>query len=322
MRTGAAGAGAAGAGWEKTAGRVGTAGDRPARLRPAPAAAQAPAAGPRTLAYALRWRPRGIRPGAHAGGGEGGEGAFRRHVELTRSPDPRRLDVLASLRDPFGTLHVRQYAPRRAIAVAALVDLSASMRFGGLVAGPVTELCTLLAASAQAIGDSFALHGAGAAPREDVDLPAGRRRGIETEVRSRLARAEPDGAGSAGLVAAAERLPARRGMVFLISDFLMPADEIGRLLDALWRHDVIPVVLHDSAAERDLPRWGLVQLADLETGARRLVVMRPALRARWRAAARARRAALDALFAAHGARAFHLVDRLDADALARHLLEG
>ncbi|MFK8253001.1 DUF58 domain-containing protein [Ancylobacter terrae] len=273
------------------------------------------------LPYRLRWRPEGVLPGAHPGHGEGAEGEFRRHVGLLRHPDPRRIDLRASLRDPFGELQVRQFAPRRAIPVAAIVDLSGSMRFGAAVAGRVAELCAVLALSAVRSGDSFALVGCDDAVRDDVSLPPGRRRGLEEEVFERLAAAAPRG-GSAGLEAAAERLALRRGLVFLISDFLLPPARIAAVLDSLWRHDVVPVVIRDSAFDDGLPAWGLIEVADLEDGATRLVFMRPALRARWRAQARERQGALAAAFAARGLRPFELADTLDTDALARRLMEG
>lgn len=274
------------------------------------------------LPYRLRWRPQGILPGAHPGHGEGTEGEFRRHVPLLRHPDPRRLDLRASLRDPYGELHVRQFAPRRAVPVAALVDLSGSMRFGDAVAGGVADLCALVALSAQRAGDSFALFGCDAHLREEASLPFGRRRGQEDEVRRRLAAARPSGRAATGLIEAAEQLPTRRSLVFLISDFLMPIDGPRCLLDALWRHDVVPVIVGDSMLDQALPRWGLIELADLETGASRLVFMRPSLRQRWRDEAQARRNTLHRLFTERGLRAFELGDRLDADALAERLVEG
>ncbi|HEY9212152.1 MAG TPA: DUF58 domain-containing protein [Ancylobacter sp.] len=273
------------------------------------------------IPYRLGWRPEGVFPGAHPGHGEGVEGEFRRHVSLLRHPDPRRIDLRVSLRDPTGELHVRQFSPRRSVAVAALVDLSGSMGFGN-DASRIADLCALLAVSAQRSGDSFALFGCDAHVREEASLPLSRRRGIEAEVRERLLLARPAGSGVDGLFEAADRLPARRSLVFLVSDFLMPLTQIERLLEALWRHDVVPVVVRDSGAESELPRWGLIEIADLETGGHRLVLMRPGLRERWRQEAAERHQALDALFARHGRRPFHLVDALDADALARRLMEA
>ncbi|MEZ0211602.1 MAG: DUF58 domain-containing protein [Xanthobacteraceae bacterium] len=274
------------------------------------------------IPYRLRWRPDGVQPGAHPARGEGADGEFRRHVGLLRHPDPRRIDLRASLRDPFGELHVRQFAPRRAVPVAAIVDLSGSMAFGAAVAGQVAQLCATLALSAVRSGDAFALLGCDDGVREDVSLPFGRRRGLEQEVFERLQAAGPARGGSAGLKAAVERLPSRRALVFLISDFLMPQAAIEAVLDGLWRHDVVPVVVGDSALDDGLPAWGLIEVADLESGATRLVFMRPALRARWRHAARERRRALDQAFAQRGLRPFDLVDRLDTEALGRRLMEG
>jgi len=273
------------------------------------------------IPYRLGWRPEGVLPGAHPGHGEGAEGEFRRHVSLLRHPDPRRIDLRASLSDPFGELHVRQFSPRRAIAVAALVDLSGSMGFGE-DATRIADVIAQLALSAQRSGDSFALFGCDAHVREEASLPLSRRRGVEFEVRERLLAAHPAGRSVDGLFEAADRLPARRSLVFLVSDFLMPLPQLERLLNVLWHHDVVPVVVRDSGAESELPRWGLIEIADLETGGSRLVLMRPSLRERWRREADERHRALDALFARHGRRPFHLVDQLDADALARRLMEA
>ena len=62
----------------------------------------------------------------------------------------------------------------------------------------------------------------------------------------------------------------RRAIIFFISDFLGPGFEPERLRVALGvvsrRHDVVAISLSDPA-ETDLPRVGLVDLEDLETGA-------------------------------------------------------
>jgi uncharacterized protein (DUF58 family) len=276
---------------------------------------------PQPAPYRLRWRPGGVSIGAHPGIGEGGGGEFRRHVPLLQHPDPRRIDMRMTFRDPLGDLHVRQFARSSAIAVVAVVDLSGSMGFHGRVRRmrAVAELCAVLAASACRMGDRFGLIGCDAVMREDVFIPPVRRQGLEFEIFDRLVNATPQGASARGLAAATNFLPARRSLVFLISDFLMPMGQIGEILDAFWRHDVAPVVVQDRGEEDDLPAWGLVELSDLETGRRRLAVMRPALRDAWRRAGRARRSALDQLFERRGRAAFHLVDRLDTDALIRYL---
>ena len=79
-------------------------------------------------------------------------------------------------------------------------------------------------------------------------------------------------------------------MAFLISDFLLPLGLLREVFESLAQHDVIPVIVGDASEDVDLPSFGLMELADLETGARRLVFMRPELKRRWLEAERERRA--------------------------------
>lgn len=266
------------------------------------------------LPYRLRWRPRTQRPGAHPASGDGGEGTFRGLVPLLTRPDPRRLDVRAWVRDPFENLKVRTFAPRRAVTVTALLDASGSMGFG-VLRHEVARLVGTLAASAVACGDAFGLLGADATVREDLHMPAAARRGLAQEAMARVQAASFGTRGASGLLAAAARLARQRGLVFLVSDFLMPRAELSDLLDGLVGHDVVPVVVRDGRAEGHVPSFGLLEAIDAETGGRRLILMRPRLRARWQADARARLDALNGLFLERGLQPFHLIDRFDPDAL-------
>lgn len=276
------------------------------------------------LPYRLFGRARGMAPGAHRAAGSGANGAFLRHVSLLDLPDARRIDMRASLLDPLGGIKVRRFEHRARIDVFVVLDLSGSMAFGrdGRDDDPVAELCAGVAHAAIRSGDRFGMIAAGPAERADVTIRATRRRGVPDEVWSRLTTETGAGAGTDALLAAVEEFPTRRSLVFVVSDFLMPEERIDALLAALWRHDVAPVVVRNSAVESRLPRFGLVETRDLETGRRRLVVMRRALRERWIAQAKARRAALDAAFRRAGRPGFDLVDRFDADAFADHLLSG
>ena len=68
------------------------------------------------------------------------------------------------------------------------------------------------------------------------------------------------------------RLPAKRSLVFLISDFHEHLEEIERALkSAALSHDVVSIVLWDPR-ERILPeRWCIAALKDLETGRSRAI---------------------------------------------------
>lgn len=274
------------------------------------------------ILYLPRWRPQGRRPGPHRGRDAGGLGTFRDQVPFLVSPDARRIDVRATLRDPFEGVQVRRFEARVPVEVFALVDLSASMRYRGLgdrmaLAG---ELCAGLAVSATRIGDGFGLIGCDGAVRPDLTLWATRHRSAALAMVGQLAGTHCAQGSPEGLVEAARMLFGRPRLVFVVSDFRWPPDLIRRVFAALALHDVVPVVMADSAEDEGLPEWGLAELEDLEGAGRRLVFLRPSLRRRWIAKEQERRAALDATAAASGARRpFALIDRFDAQALSRHL---
>jgi hypothetical protein len=125
----------------------------------------------------------------------------------------------------------------------------------------------------------------------------------------------------AGLRDAAMQAGRRPALVFVVSDFLWSLAGLGDALDLLAPAHVVPLVVVDPAESEAPARDGLALLRDAETARQRTLWVRPALRQRWRDAARARRARLDAIFADRGLRPFTLRGAFDAQALSDHLLE-
>ena len=274
------------------------------------------------IVYRPRGRVAGSAVGAHRGRDAGGLGTFRDQVPFLRMPDARRIDVRATLRDPFEGTFVRRFESRTALEVWALLDLTASMRFVGEAdrLGLAADLCGALAASATRIGDAFGLIGCDDDVREDVTQPASRRRAAAGEVAARIRSARCTGTGAGGMARAAHGLAGRPKIVFLISDFRWPEALIAEVFASLSRHDIVPVVLADTAEEDGLPAWGLMELDDLEGAGRRVVFMRPALRRAWIAREAERTETLRRIAAAHGRPPFRLAGRFDPEALSRHLL--
>jgi uncharacterized protein (DUF58 family) len=273
--------------------------------------------------YRARERAEGVMIGAHRGRRTGGQGSFLDHVSYLQQPDPRHIDLRLTLRDPFETIYVRRYEQRLAITVVAIVDLSRSMGFEGTSRklALVGELCTCLARSARRQGDAFGLVGCDANVREDFLFPATRRNGLEPALAHRFAQFVPTRNSANGLADAAAYLTGKRKLVFLISDFRIPPAVTETALQALAHHDVMPIVVSDSAEETALPSFGLIDVQDLETNRHRMIFMRPSLRRRWLAEAAARKQVLNKLFQRYGRPPFELRDRFDADQLSRHLLE-
>jgi len=245
---------------------------------------------------------------------------FRGHASLLDAPDPRRLDLHASLRDPFGDWRVRIYSQRKSIPVTVVADLSASMGFSGQVPklAVLADLVESLAWSAWRTGDSFGFVGCDSAVRADLLQPQSRARGVGGEVARKLRLLHPEGRDAHGLVDAPSRLSRQRTLLFLVSDFHLPLDVIAELLDALVLHEVVPTVLWDPLEFTLSVKRGLVQVMDPESGHQRLVWWRPALRARWEAAHAQRRDALLQLFRSRRLRPLFIEGGYDAEAVTRH----
>ncbi len=272
--------------------------------------------------YRIPWRARGNFPGHHASAQRGAGLDFINHAALIDAPDPRRFDVRASLRDPFGNVQVRVYRQRASVAVIVVADLSASMGFRGERSRfqVLADFAEGLAHSAFRTGDSFGLVGCGDAATPALLLPPTMNRAAGLETLGRLRAMQPIAPGASGLLAAADYLGSRRALVFLVSDFHLPLADLERVIARMNHHDVVPVMLGDRAEHERLPRFGLARVIDSETGAARLLFMRGALRRAIATRFAERQRTLRALFARSGREPLILQDGFDADAVSRYFL--
>ena len=287
--------------------------------------------------YKLPQRVGGQRPGAHRGSSVGAGQQFAAHRRLMDHPDPRRIDLRASLRDAHGDWLVRIARQRVAVPVLALVDVSGSMRFGARrpKLEVVADFVDALGASAFRVGDPVGLCAFDTAERDDLYLPARHGRGqgavmaalLRDAAAAPAARARPvPGEAAAGLRACAARLSARQALVFLVSDFHgLSAADLAEVLELLAPAVVLPVLAWDPAEAEPPDVDGLLAVSDAESGQRRSLWLRAPLRQQWRAAIEARRAELHAVFDVHSLPPFELIGRaggFDAEALTRHFMEA
>jgi uncharacterized protein (DUF58 family) len=273
--------------------------------------------------YRVRWKTSGLRPGAFRGLHAGAGDRIRASVPLRENADPRRIDVRATLRDPFGCIWVRELEQNSALKVVVLADVSASMGYVGRYdkQDQLRRIAIAIARSAFRNGDAFGFYAASDVPHDALAMPPRVDRGAGDWIVRKLARFAPSGDNARGLLQVIPRMPHRRALVFLVSDFHWPEQDIATILRGLAHHAVVPVVLRDPAEADAIHRRGIAVLRDLETGAQRFVWLRRGLIDALRRERDRRDDALRRSCRAAGCTPFFVRERFDPALLSRYFSE-
>jgi hypothetical protein len=276
--------------------------------------------------YRLPMRAGGSRPGSHPGSSFGAGQEFAMHGRLFDYPDPRRLDLRASVRAARSEWLVRVHLQRAAVPVQVIVDVSASMHFGTRqtklqVAADFVEA---LGYSAFRVGDQLGMLAFDNAARDDLFMPARYGRGVGNLLATMLRDSTSDTAGSGridGLQRAASTLAGRRALIFLVSDFHWPLAELPAVLDLLVHACVVPMVVWDAAEIAPPHGAPLLAVRDAESARQRTLWLRGSVRVRWHEAVARRRAELATMFGKRGMQPFYIESAFDPEAMSRYFLE-
>jgi uncharacterized protein (DUF58 family) len=275
--------------------------------------------------YHIAWRSRGGRVGGHPTKITGGHADFNAHVPLMQSFNPKRLDIRASLKTVPKQLMVRTFHERYAIQAYAVVDMSTSMNFIGHQHKwqLSTEIVQAIAWSAISNGDTFGCVGADDTLRMDVYEPSTYRAAVVEDIASKMRSVQfTQPVGINALPSVSELLPVRRSLVFLISDFYMDEALLTQSLQSLAAHDVVPIVIWDSAEITNLPDWGWMRVNDMEGKGTRSVFLRPALKQAIKNTYHMRQQRLTQLFNSAGTRPpFFVLNQFNSEAMTQHMLE-
>lgn len=217
--------------------------------------------------------------------------------------------VTARMRRPY----VKRFVEERELTVLLAVDLSASTAFGTRVRLKrelALEVAGVLCLAAMRSQDRVGLLLFTDRVERYVRPVRGRKRTLRLLYDLLCCRPEGRGTDLARALETASRLLPVRSLVFVLSDFAVPlgGDGGGRgeypaaeeglaraFLGLARHHDVVAVELRDPAEER-LPAAGLLEVADPETGARRILdLARAPVRKALEEGARADAARLQAL---------------------------
>lgn len=274
--------------------------------------------------YSISWRPRGPHPGHHRSVQRGGVSEFRSYLPLLAFPDPRRLDIFTSLRDPFEEWKVRVFSQNAAIPVYLIADLSASMGFNGALRklDVLADLTASLGYSVYRTGDAFSFIGCDEAVRKDLLLPLTNAKNAGVEWSEKLRVFQATGKSAAGLLEAQDYLGRQHALVLLVSDFHFTLDFLQQVLGNLSRHQIVPIVLWDEAEFKTLPASGLAWVQDSETGGRRVLWLRPMLREKIANRFEQRRQGLEHIFATNQIQPFFLTGPFKAEKLTDYFYTG
>ena len=225
--------------------------------------------------YKLRGPSKSPRPGAHRSSAKGSGMEFNRLVSLQQYPDPRRLDLRASIIDPYERWLVREFKQKSSLSVFVILDLSASVRFNGFQNGSnlVAEILNSIISSVKRYGDRFGLVGFDRTLRKDWLFPATQRVGIKAEELSLRLASERGRRGHNGILDVPGWLPKEKCLLFLISDFHFSLNLLTTFLSRTISHQVVPLILEDEVEQSGYDRFGFGFLSDSETNRKKLVLL-------------------------------------------------
>lgn len=273
--------------------------------------------GIKEFSYHIGWRSRARRPGRHNSTQRGMGMEFRGHTTLLSYPDPRRIDIRQTIRDPMEQVYVRIFNQKSVTPVFVLCDLSGSMNYGShqRKISVAADIAQSVAQSATHTGDPIGFIGFDEEIREDWLSPPSARPHMAVELAQRLKDYHPAAVGSTGLKEAVRYLPRERSLVFLVSDFHMPMADLEEALVLMVRHHIVPVVLWDSSEYTNLPEFGIANVTDPESGEKRTLLLRKDYRNRILKSFEDRRQAIISLFLRFDMQPFFVEDGFDADLL-------
>jgi uncharacterized protein (DUF58 family) len=250
----------------------------------------------------------GLMLGSHKSRQRGTGSDFYKKSLFLDEPDTSRLDLNASLTDPFESLHVKSYRQRSKIDVILLIDGSSSMLYGNKAA-LVRSVYDSINVSVEATNDRFSCYllKEKRVKLDDADA-------LTTE----LSKLKPESNQAEATQEVFPILPSKPALVFLISDFHWPETQLQSLLTILSAHLVVPIVLWQSKEFLDFPLWRFVELTDLETGASSLVFITRDQKQKIQQQYEDRKNYLTQQFRRFNQHPFWLIDDYDARQMSRY----
>jgi len=223
--------------------------------------------------YYVRWyssqHDLGIWPSRRVGG----SAEFEAIEEYQLGDNPRSINWAATARTGGHRILKNLRLTEAKLAVFFVVDLSRSMDFGTTRVTKrrlAAEITAILAHAAWRCGDKVGFIGYGS--DVEVQWPLRSPKDYRFLIPQKILETKAGGHGEPSLGEALWRLPPKRSLVFLVSDFQEGLEGIEKALRSVALvHDVVSLVLWDPR-EKVLPeRRCIVAVKDLESGRKKTV---------------------------------------------------
>lgn len=197
--------------------------------------------------------------------------SFSEVREYSTGDDVRSIDWNVTARS--NTPHVKVFEEERELTVMLLVDVSLSSLFGSHGRSKremITEIGAVLSFSAATNNDKVGV--IFFSDKIEGFIPPKKGRSHILRIIRELIALEPKGQAGTKIAAGLEYLNnvlKKRTITFVLSDFISAPYELPLQLAAR-RHDVVGIQVYDRG-DKELPKAGLLQVVDAETGARRWI---------------------------------------------------
>lgn len=282
--------------------------------------------------YRLPGNTGNVRPGAHRSTSRGAGMNFISHAKLIDQPDPRRLDLRASIGSLGKDWLVRVNQQRVAITISVIVDVSPGMHFHGAYKklDVVAHFLEGLGHSAAALGDSTGLYGFDHRLRNDLTVPArfGRAVGLNLAQMIRSC-STPTGhprngvdseARTAALAECVSLAAETSSLVFILSDYHWSLEGLVSALDPLADVLVVPIVVWDPVETE--PPEGNKLLSVQKIGAKqsRHLWLTSKLRQKWIENVGQRKQQISDVFASRDIKPFIVTDGFDPEAMSKYFM--
>ena len=223
--------------------------------------------------YYVRWYSSQYDLGIWPSRQLGGSAEFETISEYNWGDNPRSINWSATARTGGHQILKNTRLTEANIALFLVVDLSRSMDFGTVRVTKrrlAAEISAILAHAAWRCRDRVGFIGYGSGAQ--IQWPLRNSKDYRLLIPQKVLEVKSNGNTGGGLAQALSRLPAKRSLVFLISDFQEHLEETeGALKSAALMHDIVSIVIWDPREKTIPARRCIACLRDLETGRSRTI---------------------------------------------------